>query len=268
MAAKNPPSPSEPVGGATATAAPAGAPAPSAKPKAPPSQQSQPRLPGTPAASAKTPPPSPSSRTPPPGTAKITGMGVAPSANAIKAAKARAADAKPITFSATPSLYDTTAPVAPERYGKYHLLERIGVGGMAEVWRAKTLGSEGFTKDLVIKRILPKFTGDEESVRMFIDEARLVAKLHHPNIVQIFDFDKEGDRYYLAMELIEGRDLRQAEKSSAKAGVWFPLPLSVYLIAEALKGLHYAHTRLDHGKPLEIVHRDVSPHNILISFSG
>lgn len=195
-------------------------------------------------------------------------MGVAPSPSALKAAKARAADAKPITFSATPSLYDTTAPVAPERYGKYHLLERIGVGGMAEVWRAKTLGSEGFTKDLVIKRILPKFTNDEESVRMFIDEARLVAKLHHPNIVQIFDFDKEGDRYYLAMELIEGRDLRQAEKSSAKAGVWFPLPLSVYLIAEALKGLHYAHTRLDHGKPLEIVHRDVSPHNILISFSG
>lgn len=158
--------------------------------------------------------------------------------------------------------------MAPERYGKYNLLERIGVGGMAEVWRAKTLGAEGFTKDLVIKRILPKFTGDEESVRMFIDEARLVAKMHHPNIVQIFDFDKEGDRYYLAMELVEGRDLRLAEKAAAKSGVWFPIPVTIYMIAEALKGLHYAHTRLDHGKQLEIVHRDVSPHNILISFSG
>ena len=173
-----------------------------------------------------------------------------------------------VSFTSTPSLVDQQRPMAPERYGKYNLLERIGVGGMAEVWRAKTLGAEGFTKDLVIKRILPKFTGDEESVRMFIDEARLVAKMHHPNIVQIFDFDKEGERYYLAMELVEGRDLRQAEKAAAKAGVWFPVPMSVYLIAEALKGLHYAHTRLDHGKPLEIVHRDVSPHNILISFSG
>ncbi len=177
-------------------------------------------------------------------------------------------DAKPMAFTATPSLIDTAMPIAPERYGKYHLLERIGVGGMAEVWRAKTLGSEGFTKDLVIKRILPKFTNDEESVRMFIDEARLVAKLHHPNIVQIFDFDKEGDRYYLAMELIEGHDLRQAEKAAAKCGVWFPIPISIYFISEALKGLHYAHTRQDHGKALEIVHRDVSPHNILISFSG
>lgn len=169
-------------------------------------------------------------------------------------------------FSA--SLVAQDVPQAPERYGKYHLLERIGVGGMAEVWRAKTLGSEGFTKDLVIKRILPKFLGDEESVKMFIDEARLVAKLHHPNIVQIFDFDKEGDRYYLAMELVEGRDLRLSEKAAARAGIWFPLSVSIYIISEALKGLQYAHTRLDHGKPLGIVHRDISPHNLLISFSG
>jgi len=274
VAVKNPPSATEPIGGAPATSAPTGGAAPSAKAKAPAAATGSARGAATPSAktpspaSAKTPPPAPSARTPPPSPSKLTGQGIAPSPSALRAAKAKAAEAKPITFSATPSLYDTTAPVAPERYGKYHLLERIGVGGMAEVWRAKTLGSEGFTKDLVIKRILPKFTNDEESVRMFIDEARLVAKLHHPNIVQIFDFDKEGDRYYLAMELIEGRDLRQAEKSSAKAGVWFPISLSIYLIAEALKGLHYAHTRLDHGKPLEIVHRDVSPHNILISFSG
>ena len=276
VAVKNPPSPSEPISGAPGPGAPTGGASPSAKAKAPPSAPTPARAAATPSpsaktpspASAKTPPPPPSARTPPPSPSKLTGQGIAPSPAALRAAKAKAAEAKPITFSATPSLYDTTAPVAPERYGKYHLLERIGVGGMAEVWRAKTLGSEGFTKDLVIKRILPKFTNDEESVRMFIDEARLVAKLHHPNIVQIFDFDKEGDRYYLAMELIEGRDLRQAEKSSAKAGVWFPISLSIYLIAEALKGLHYAHTRLDHGKPLEIVHRDVSPHNILISFSG
>jgi serine/threonine protein kinase len=172
------------------------------------------------------------------------------------------------SFATSSSMVAESPPQAPERYGKYHLLERIGIGGMAEVWRAKTLGSEGFTKDLVIKRILPKFTGDEDSVRMFIDEARLVAKLHHPNIVQIFDFDKEGDRYYLAMELVEGRDLRLSEKAAAKTGIWFPLSMSIYIISEALKGLQYAHSRLDHGKPLGIVHRDISPHNILISFSG
>ncbi|MBP6741606.1 MAG: hypothetical protein KA244_02075, partial [Deltaproteobacteria bacterium] len=110
-------------------------------------------------------------------------------APAAGSAAASAVRSESPTFSSHPSLIGIERPMAPERYGKYNLLERIGVGGMAEVWRAKTLGAEGFTKDLVIKRILPKFTGDEESVRMFIDEARLVAKMHHPNIVQIFDFD-------------------------------------------------------------------------------
>ena len=114
------------------------------------------------------------------------------------------------SFAASASLVSESAPQAPERYGKYHLLERIGIGGMAEVWRAKTLGSEGFTKDLVIKRILPKFTGDEESVRMFIDEARLVAKLHHPNIVHIFDFDK--DIYGAEIEVEFVKPLRMEKK--------------------------------------------------------
>ncbi len=160
------------------------------------------------------------------------------------------------------------SPAPPERYGKYNLLERIGVGGMAEVWRAKTLGTEGFTKDLVIKRILPRFTRDDDFVRMFIDEARLVAKLQHANIVQIFDFDREGDTYYLAMELVEGSDLRQIEKAAAKAGVWLSISAAVYLIAEALKGLQYAHTKAVNNQPLQLVHRDISPHNILISHSG
>jgi serine/threonine protein kinase len=174
----------------------------------------------------------------------------------------------PIPFSQSINTGEGLPPKPPERYGKYNLLERIGLGGMAEVWRAKTLGTEGFTKDLVIKRILPRFTSDEEFVRMFIDEARLVARLQHANIVQIFDFDREGDTYYLAMELVEGKDLRQIERVAAKSGVWFPLPMTLYIIAEACKGLHYAHTKSERGQPLKLVHRDISPHNILISTAG
>lgn len=170
--------------------------------------------------------------------------------------------------STTPPLPDLPRPPAPERYGQYALLERIGIGSMAEVWRAKTLGHDGFSKDLVIKRLLPKFTTEEGFLRSLSDEVHLLAKLQHPNITQIFDFGKEDNSYYFAMELVEGRDLRQAEKASARAGVWFLIPLSIYLISEALKGLHYAHTRRHHGKMLEIIHRDISPHNILISYTG
>ena len=96
----------------------------------------------------------------------------------------------------------------PQKFGKYFLLRKIAMGGMAEIFRAKTVGAEGFEKDIVIKRILPHYTEDEDFVKMFIDEATVTSRLQHANIVQIFDFDKEEDSYYIAMEYVEGKDLK------------------------------------------------------------
>jgi serine/threonine protein kinase len=152
----------------------------------------------------------------------------------------------------------------PTRFGKYQLVERLASGGMAEVFRAKALGAAGFEKDIAIKRILPQFSADEAFVKMFIDEARLAAQLQHRNIVQIFDFDQVDGSYYIAMELVEGCDLKRLARRSER----LPVSVALYVVSEALKGLGYAHQREIDGKPLQLVHRDVSPHNILLSRSG
>jgi len=152
----------------------------------------------------------------------------------------------------------------PTRFGKYQLVERLAAGGMAEVFRAKALGAAGFEKDIAIKRILPQFSADEAFVKMFIDEARLAAQLQHRNIVQIFDFDQVDGAYYIAMELVEGCDLKLLARRSER----LPVSVSLYVVSEALKGLGYAHQRTINGQPLHLVHRDVSPHNILVSRSG
>ncbi len=158
------------------------------------------------------------------------------------------------------------------KFGKYTLVERIAVGGMAEIYRAKTFGAAGFEKDLVIKRILPQFSADDDFVRMFIDEARLAAKLQHANVVQIFDFDNadmgDGTSYFIAMELVDGKDVRHLLKESVRQNKPLSVPMCLHVAIEALKGLHYAHTKAEDGKPLNIVHRDVSPHNLLVSYAG
>ena len=163
-------------------------------------------------------------------------------------------------------------PQQVQQFGKYTLVERIAVGGMAEIYRAKTFGAAGFEKDLVIKRILPQFSADDDFVRMFIDEARIASRLQHANIVGIFDFDcaplPDGDSYYIAMELIEGKDLRHLLKEGVRKNLPMSGPMCLHIAIEALKGLHYAHTKQDQGKALNIVHRDVSPHNVLVSYSG
>ena len=156
----------------------------------------------------------------------------------------------------------------PQQFGKYVLLRAIAKGGMAEIFKAKTAGAEGFEKELVIKRILPHYSEDESFVKMFIDEATITSKLQHANIVQIFDFDQADKSYYIAMEYVEGVDLKVVVDRARKEGNPLSVAQVAWIIMELCKGLHYAHTREVKGKPLNIVHRDISPHNAMVSFNG
>lgn len=140
---------------------------------------------------------------------------------------------------------------------------------MAEVFRAKVHGVEGFEKTIAIKRILPHFSRDAAFVDMFVREARVTVQLNHSNIVQVFELGKIGESYYIAMEFVDGRDLKSILQQSLKLGRSIPPPLAVHITAAMLSGLHHAHTARDEsGRPLGIVHRDVSPHNVLVSKAG
>lgn len=155
------------------------------------------------------------------------------------------------------------------RFGKYELGDLIARGGMAEVWAARLHGAEGFVKPVAIKRIREHISSDPEFVHLFIAEARLVAQLHHGNIVQIHDFDEVEGAYYLAMELVAGRDLRRVLIRAAERGRRLAPELGIHVAVEVAKGLMAAHEqRDDEGLPLGIVHRDLSPHNILLSYAG
>ena len=157
----------------------------------------------------------------------------------------------------------------PILYGKYQLLERIAKGGMAEVYKAKSFGVEGFEKILVIKRILPALTENERFVEMFINEAKISVSLNHANIVQVFDLGRMDDSYFIAMEYVQGYDLATVNRHLTEQDAPWPLELAVFIISEVAKGLDYAHRRRDQNlNAMNIVHRDISPHNILISLEG
>jgi serine/threonine protein kinase len=156
-----------------------------------------------------------------------------------------------------------------EKFGQYILISKIGSGGMAELFKAKKLGIEGFERVLAIKRILPHLSSDEEFIDMFIAEAKLVARLTNKNIVQVYDFGRIGQNYFISMEYIRGKDLRAIMKRSREKGIKFPIPLAVFIAKEVASALGYAHTQKDNtGKDLSIIHRDVSPQNVLISYQG
>ena len=157
----------------------------------------------------------------------------------------------------------------PTPFGKYYLLERINVGGMAEVFKAKVVGVEGFERIVALKRILPHIAEDEEFITMFIDEAKIAVQLQHANIAQIFDLGKVDDAYFIALEYVQGRDLRGIFDDLHRHGQAMPLPQVCYLIMQACEGLDYAHNKRDaQGRALNLVHRDVSPQNVLIGFEG
>jgi serine/threonine protein kinase len=163
------------------------------------------------------------------------------------------------------------APGLPsgDTYGPYRLLERVAVGGMAEVFRAKRSGVEGFEKVVAVKRILSHLSDNKEFVDMFIDEAKMVAGLTHPNIVQIFDLGKIERSYYIAMEYVHGRDLRTILRRAREREVAVPLEFSAFVVSRVCAALEYAHRKRDEsGQPMLLVHRDVSPQNILLSFEG
>jgi hypothetical protein len=141
--------------------------------------------------------------------------------------------------------------------------------GMAEVFKAKRGGVEGFEKIVALKRILPHLSDNKEFLDMFVDEAKMVAGLAHPNIVQIFDLGRIEKSYYIAMEYVHGHDLRTIMKRAREKGLRMPLDLSLRVVSQVCAALEYAHRKKDErGRPMEIVHRDVSPQNILISFEG
>jgi eukaryotic-like serine/threonine-protein kinase len=140
---------------------------------------------------------------------------------------------------------------------------------MAEVFLARQSGLDGFEKLVVIKRILPHISQDEEFVTMFLDEARTAADLRHPNVVNIFEVGEAEGTYFMAMEFLHGQDIRRIQRKSAGRAAEVPIQHASQLIIDAANGLHYAHTKQDlKGRPLSIIHRDVSPQNIIVSYDG
>ncbi|MEK7706007.1 MAG: serine/threonine-protein kinase [Myxococcota bacterium] len=156
-----------------------------------------------------------------------------------------------------------------ERFGSYTLLERIGLGGMAEVFLARRAGVEGFEKDLVIKRIRPNLSATQSFVDMFLTEAKIAAQLTHPNIVQIYDLGKIEESYFIAMEYIAGRDMSVVVPQAKTMGIPFPIEYALKIVSSVCEALYYAHTQTDaQARPLRIVHRDVSPENIRVAWTG
>ncbi len=153
--------------------------------------------------------------------------------------------------------------------GRYQLQKKIAVGGMAELYLAHVTGVGGFEKQVVVKRILPQLAESEELFRMFLDEARIAATLQHPNVVQIYDSCEEDGEYFMAMEYLDGTDLRTLRKVLADQSMPLPWEHALYIIVNIAAGLHYAHEKRDFsGEPLGIVHRDVTPHNIFLTREG
>jgi serine/threonine protein kinase len=157
----------------------------------------------------------------------------------------------------------------PTPFGKYYLIERVNVGGMAEVFKAKVMGVEGFERIVALKRILPHIAEDEEFITMFIDEAKIAVQLQHANIAQIFDLGKVDEAYFIALEYVHGRDMRGIYDDLHRRRQLMPTPQICFVIMQVCEGLDYAHNKRDQqGRALNLVHRDVSPQNILVGFEG
>jgi serine/threonine protein kinase len=162
-----------------------------------------------------------------------------------------------------------TASVKPGRIGRYELLHKVAAGGMAEILLARQWGQGGFFRDVVIKRLFPHYAEHEHTLRMFQDEARLLAELSHPNIPQVYDLGYADGYWYLAMEYVRGMSLADLCRAAAKYSEPMPMAVAIGIVQQLCMALHHAHERTDReGRGLRIVHRDVTPHNIMLSLDA
>src|SRR5262249_52176616 len=152
--------------------------------------------------------------------------------------------------------------------GRYEFLVPIAEGGMAAVWAARLKGSRGFSKTVAVKTMLPTVSDDPQFEQMFLDEAQICARIKHPNVVEILDLGEQDDVLYLVMEWVDGEPLSSVRRAAAKQGN-LPRSIAVKIIADAAAGLHAAHELKDElGNPVGLVHRDISPQNILLAYDG
>ena len=161
------------------------------------------------------------------------------------------------------------ADFATERFGPYVVYEQLGIGGMASVHRAEVPGSLGFARTIALKRMLPHVASNEDMVRAFVREARLASHLRHENVAQTYELGKVGEIYFIAMELVEGRNLREILKHCGKTTGPMPVPIALNILNQICDALDYAHNLCDEtGQALGIIHRDVTPSNIIVSTGG
>jgi serine/threonine protein kinase len=171
--------------------------------------------------------------------------------------------------TSTTAASHTESRLAPGyKLDRYELLCAIAEGGMASVWIARQRGKHGFEKLVALKTILPKFASDMRFQQMFLDEARIASRIEHPNVAQIFDLGEEHEVLYLAMEYVDGDAFSKLRRACQKKGVFIPPGIALRVFSDACGGLHEAHELRADGKSLEIVHRDISPHNVLVSTKG
>jgi hypothetical protein len=162
-----------------------------------------------------------------------------------------------------------SAEFKPQIFGKFFLLQRLAVGGMAEIFRGRVPGAGGFEKELVVKRILPARARDEGFIKMLVNEAKLTVQLTHSNITQVYECGTIDGTYFISMELVNGTSMKEMMQAFARAGAQITPEQAIYLVLQLLQGLDYAHRKTDgQGNPLKIVHCDVSPDNALVSWEG
>ncbi|MCB9604624.1 MAG: serine/threonine protein kinase [Sandaracinus sp.] len=163
----------------------------------------------------------------------------------------------------------TPSPSTDDASARFEILTELGSGGMASVHLARARAAGGFQKWVAIKRIHPHLAKEDDFVAMFLDEARIAAQLHHPNVAQVFELGRLRDDWFLAMEYLHGESLDRVLKRLHERDRRMPLALAAYVVAQVASGLHHAHeARGQDGQPMQLVHRDVTPHNVLVTFDG